>query len=96
MASNLFCAYSEDMRAEELKKQGLVCPIARRWHFVTAEEAAANRMLLEPMPMPELESDSDSDSDGGPLPLVFRDDEMYKLDKLDRLRNFEFSRLFFE
>jgi hypothetical protein len=93
MANCFFYEFFREAREQELKQNGLVCPIARRNHWGTAEEEA-NRMLLEPMP--ELESDSDSDSDCEPLPLVFRDDEMYKFDKSNRYAFLEFSRLLIE
>jgi hypothetical protein len=79
MANCFFYEFFREAREQELKQNGLVCPIARRNHWGTAEEAA-NQTVFEPMP--ELESDSDSDSDCEPLPLVFRyDEEMQKLTK---------------
>jgi hypothetical protein len=64
MANCFFYEFFREAREQELKQNGLVCPIARRGHWGTVEEEA-NRMLLEPMP--ELESESDSDSDCGPV-----------------------------
>jgi hypothetical protein len=93
MATSFFYEFFREAREQELKQNGLVCPIARRGHWATAEENA-NQTVFESMP--ELESESDSDSDCGPVPLLFGNDEMYKFDKANRYAFFEFSRLLIE